>query len=238
MTNWQAPPKPIDYAEKAVVTAILDGTFPPNSTLPGERTLSAQLGITRPTLREVIRRLERDGWLTVQHGKSTRINNFWQEGGLNLLSSLIQYGQDLPPHFIPNLLQVRLDLAPSYTRLAAQNDPQAVVDQLANLPTLDDTPLTWAQFDWHCHHRFTILAANPIYTLILNGFDSFYVQMAQLYFALPESRAHSLNFYQNLHHAVTNNDLDAVFSLTKKTMADSLDHWSTINSAPTGGTHS
>ena len=58
--SWEAPKRPVEHAEDHLITAILDGTFPPGSTLPGERELSAQLGVTRPTLREVLRRLEGD----------------------------------------------------------------------------------------------------------------------------------------------------------------------------------
>ncbi len=70
--------RPSEHAESALVDAILDGEFPPGSVLPGERSLATQLGVTRPTLREAIQRLARDGWLTVAHGKPTVVNNFWQ----------------------------------------------------------------------------------------------------------------------------------------------------------------
>ena len=37
--------------------------------LPSERDLADKIGVTRTTLREVLQRLARDGWLTIQHGK-------------------------------------------------------------------------------------------------------------------------------------------------------------------------
>ena len=87
--SWSAPQRPAAYAEEALVNAILDGTYPAGTTLPGERDLAAQLGVTRPTLREVLGRLERDGWLTVRHGKATRVNDLWREGGLNVLEAIV-----------------------------------------------------------------------------------------------------------------------------------------------------
>ena len=104
MNNWSAPQRPNDYAEQMLVKAILDGTFAPGTTLPGERTLAAELGITRPTLREAIQRLARDGWLKVQHGKATQVNEFWREGGLNVLSTMVQHSDRLPADFVLNLL--------------------------------------------------------------------------------------------------------------------------------------
>lgn len=40
MPFWSCPQRPAAYAEQALVSAILDGTYPPGSTLPGERTLA------------------------------------------------------------------------------------------------------------------------------------------------------------------------------------------------------
>ena len=76
MNNWSAPQRPNAYAEHSLIAAILDGTFPPGSTLPGERMLAVELGVTRPTLREAIQRLARDGWLTVRQGKATVVQRF------------------------------------------------------------------------------------------------------------------------------------------------------------------
>ena len=128
MANWSAPQRPADYAQEAVVTAILNGTCPPGSTLPGERDLAAQLGVTRPTLRETLQRLACEGWLTIQQGKPTRVNAYWQEGGLSVLGALVRYSRQLPPDFVPNLLEVRLALAPAYTRAAVERAAAMVAE--------------------------------------------------------------------------------------------------------------
>ncbi|NJN55884.1 MAG: GntR family transcriptional regulator, partial [Anaerolineae bacterium] len=107
-----SPPTPQLLRRAYAHQRHLGGSFPPGSTLPGERDLAMQLGVTRPTLREAIQRLARDGWLTVQQGKATAVNNIWQDGGLNVLSGLVKHSEHLPPGFITHLLEVRLDLAP------------------------------------------------------------------------------------------------------------------------------
>lgn len=225
MNNWTAPRRPNDYAEHTLVTAILDGTFPPGSTLPGERRLAADLGVTRPTLREAIQRLARDGWLTVQQGKATLVNDFWREGGLNVLSTLVQHSDHLPPNFVANLLQIRLDLAPSYTETAVARDPAAILELLDDYTGLPDTPTAYAAFDWRLHHRLTTTSGNPIYTLILNGFADFYQPLAQLYFAHPAARAHSRAYYAGLHTAVSQGDPAAAAQLSRETMAASIQIW-------------
>src|SRR4030043_1715032 len=131
-SNWRPPERPAEYAEKSLILEILNGDYPPGSVLPAERELALKLGVTRPTLRETLQRLERDGWLNIQQGKSTRVNDFWKDGGLNVLNALVQYSEKLPPNFIPNLLHVRLVLAPAYTRQAVENSPSQVSNYLIN----------------------------------------------------------------------------------------------------------
>ena len=228
MNNWIAPQRPNNYAEHSLVSAILDGNFPPGSTLPGERTLSVDLGVTRPTLREAIQRLTRDGWLTVQQGKATQVNDIWRDGGLNVLSALVRYPDHLPPGFITNLLEVRLDLAPAYAKAAISNGNGAVVDFLAQHRTLADETAVYAAYDWQLHQILTIQSGNPIYTLILNGFTDFYEQIARIYFSAPDARARSRTFYAALlETAVTHNPTRAE-TICREMMQESVDLWQVI----------
>jgi GntR family negative regulator for fad regulon and positive regulator of fabA len=225
MPNWSAPKRPAAYAEEAVLTAIMDGTYPPGSTLPGERDLAAQLGVTRPTLRETLQRLACEGWLTIQQGKPTLVNDFWREGGLGVLGALVRYSRKLPPDFVPNLLQVRLALAPAYTREAVMRNAQAVVTFLDGHRRLEDTPEALAAFDWELHRRLTLTSGNPVYTLILNGFADFYVEMAARYFVPPEARAASRAFYRALLAAAQRGDAGAAEQITREVMEASITFW-------------
>ncbi|MGC9356255.1 MAG: fatty acid metabolism transcriptional regulator FadR [Anaerolineae bacterium] len=225
MTDWTAPQRPADYAEETLVTAMVEGTYPPGSTLPGERELATQMGITRPTLREALQRLARDGWITIQHGKATVVNDFWQEGGLNVLDTLVRFNQTLPPNFVLNLLEVRLTMAPAYTRDAVNHHPERVIAHLEDQGDLEDTPQAYAAFDWQLHRILTIASANPIYPLILNGFEAFYAKMACRYFISPDARHASRRFYRALLDAFQKGDSEAAESITREMMERSCDLW-------------
>ena len=62
----------VEQAAQALRTALLDGTLA--DPLPGEHTLSAQLGISRPTLRAALAILAREGLLAAARGRRTRLN--------------------------------------------------------------------------------------------------------------------------------------------------------------------
>lgn len=224
--NWPAPAKPAELTYNRLVDAILDGTFPANSTLPAERQLAEMVGVTRSTLREALQRLAADGWLDIQQGKRTRVRDIWTEGNLNVLSMLVEHQAVMPGAFIPQLLEVRYAMAPIYTYGAVQHNADRVVTLVDDLTgDFDETPDTFAAVDWALHHRLTVLSTNPVYTLMLNGFAGFYEDMARLYFALEESRARSRAFYADLRDAAARGDAQAARSLVEDVMRVSIDLW-------------
>ncbi len=230
--TWAPPQRPSGYAEDSLVIAILDGTFPPGSMLPGERELAVRLGVTRPTLREAIRRLERDGWITVQQGKRTTVNDYWRQGGLNLLDSLVRHSQYLAADFVTNLLDVRRHLAPGYFRAAAEQSPDELTELLASRVDLPDTPQAFAEFDWHLHHGASVASQNPIYTLILNGFTTSYEKLATVYFAATDNRIRSARFYSDLEKAIRDSDAVAVEHIAGAMMTESIDRWERAVATP------
>ena len=219
------PLKPAEHAESVLLNAILDGTFPINSNLPNERDLADQLGVTRPTLREALQRLARDGWLDIQQGKSTRVKDYWQEGSLAALSALAASPHHQSPDFVAYLLEIRLLLAPTYTRQALAAASAAIEDFLQSADSLDHDPEAFAAFDWRLHHLLTSCAENPIFQLLLNGFEEPYAQMGQTYFSFEECRSESRKFYRSLRECAVSSDLDAAEKLLNKTMQGSLDLW-------------
>jgi GntR family negative regulator for fad regulon and positive regulator of fabA len=227
--NWSTPARPAELTERRLLQAVLNGEYPPGNTLPAERELAAQLGVTRPTLREVLQRLAQDGWFDIQQGRPTRVRDYWREGNLNVLSALVRYSERLPDDFVPNLLAVRLSMAPAYTRAAVEKDAGQVVALLTGYPDLEDSSASFAEADWKLHRGLTLTSGNPIYTLILNGFGDFYVQMARLYFSRDKAREASRAWYIHLLAAARSGDTEAAERGTHQAMQESIDLWRALN---------
>jgi GntR family transcriptional regulator, negative regulator for fad regulon and positive regulator of fabA len=227
--NWQKVKKPAEITEARLIKAILEGFFPVNSYLPGERELADALGVTRPTLRETLQRLERDGWVEIHHGKPTRVRDYWNEGSLGVLNALACHPKFLPDNFIPDLLTVRLAMAPTYTAMAVEKAPEEIIHLLERSHHLADDPQSFAHFDWRVHHILTRLSENPVFVMILNGFQDLYLHLAPFYFAIPAARQHSINYYQDLSHAAFRNDQNQAKTLTEKVMRESMSFWLQVN---------
>jgi GntR family transcriptional regulator len=58
-------------AQQHLLSLIEDGTYQPGEQLPSEVDLAAQLGISRPTLREALLNLEQEGIIVRKHGVGT-----------------------------------------------------------------------------------------------------------------------------------------------------------------------
>jgi len=225
MQQWQPPQKPAELTEARLIQAILDDVFPINSNLPSERVLAVQLGTTRPTLREALQRLSRDGWLEIRHGKPTRVRDYWQEGNLSVLAAVAGHSEHLPQHFVRDLLQVRILLAPTYIRLAIEREPVQVESLLAEiLETIQDAP-SFTRADWQLHFQCTRFSGNPVFTLILNGFKDLYALMGEVYFSNPEACAVSRNFYTQLLACARSQLPQEAETLTRQVMEQSLRFW-------------
>ena len=225
--RFQTPLRPAQYAEHILVTSILSGAYPAGTALPGERILASEIGITRPTLRETLQRLANEGWVQIQHGKPTVVNDFWRKGGLSMLGTLAKYADFLPNGFISRLLEVRATLLPTVAGLAANHRPQKMLAVLDCRPQPADSVETYVAYDWRLQMCMARESGNPIYALILNDFAAMFQKMASRYFMAQKLREASLSYYRDLAQAIARKD-QSVEKIVKKAMEQSIEIWHEI----------
>lgn len=225
MPKWNPIQKPAEIAEGRLLDAILSGRFAVNSNLPGERDLAAQVGVTRPTLREALQRLARDGWLDIQHGKPTRVRDYWLEGNMGVLSVLAQMPSQQSPDFVTHLLEIRVLLAPAYTRQAMEQASSEIAALLADFANIEESPAAFARADWELHHLLTLRAVNPIFRLLLNSFQNLYLVMGEHYFVTAESRKRSRAYYAELLTCAKRGAFLKAETMTREVMNESLALW-------------
>lgn len=124
---------PAGFAEKYIIESIWNGRFPPGSILPAERELSELIGVTRTTLREVLQRLARDGWLTIQHGKPTKVNQFMETSGLHILDTLMTLDADNATSIVEDLLAARTNISPIFMRYAFKVNKESSERTISNV---------------------------------------------------------------------------------------------------------
>ena len=115
---------PAGFAEKYIIESIWKGRFAPGTILPAERELSELIGVTRTTLREVLQRLSRDGWLTIQHGKPTKVNQFMETSSLHILDTLMSLDAGNATSIVEDLLAARTNISPIFMRYAFKSNKE------------------------------------------------------------------------------------------------------------------
>jgi DNA-binding FadR family transcriptional regulator len=101
----------------SIADAILDGAFPPGSTLPPERELAEQLGVNRTSLRQGLARLQQMGLIEARHGSG---NVVCDPDALTHPAVVEALVRKLGPEFLVELLEIRAALGPLIGRLAAE----------------------------------------------------------------------------------------------------------------------
>jgi DNA-binding FadR family transcriptional regulator len=101
----------------SIADAILDGVFPPGSTLPPERELADQLGVNRTSLRQGLARLQQMGLIQVRHGSGSVVCD---PEGLTHPAVVEALVRKLGPEFLVELFEIRAALGPLIGRLAAE----------------------------------------------------------------------------------------------------------------------
>ncbi|MGE5182932.1 MAG: FadR/GntR family transcriptional regulator, partial [Acidobacteriota bacterium] len=115
---------------------ILNGQYPPGSKLPPERELSKRLRVNRASLREALKKLEHLGLVRIRQGDGTRVQDFMQTGGIELVQHLLPLGGG-KPELIRDLLEFRRIFGRELARLAAARSAKDR-DGLARLRALAD----------------------------------------------------------------------------------------------------
>jgi GntR family transcriptional repressor for pyruvate dehydrogenase complex len=139
-----------------------------DSLLPPERELALQFGVSRPVVREAMKRLELQGLLEVRHGIGTRIVDRLHaplSGSINLLVG------DAHARLTQSL-EVRAVLEPEVARLAAERATAAERKHLRSVHRkLEDAKeLSQAiEADLDFHRALAQMSGNDIFGLVLSS---------------------------------------------------------------------
>jgi GntR family transcriptional regulator, transcriptional repressor for pyruvate dehydrogenase complex len=125
-----------------IVAEVLSGDMRPGEALPSERRLAEVLGVSRPAVREALKRLSAAGLVEVRQGDSTTVRDFRRHAGLDLLPQLLLHAGELDITVARSILEARLHNGPKVAELAAQRHRPEIAallsDSIAQLEAEED----------------------------------------------------------------------------------------------------
>lgn len=134
---------PEDVFEQ-IVAEVLSGEMKPGDALPSERRLAEVLGVSRPAVREALKRLTSTGLVEIRQGDTTTVRDFRRHAGLDLLPRLLFRAGELDIAVVRSILETRLHNGPKVAELAAaRRGPElaALLDAAIDALSTDTDPV-------------------------------------------------------------------------------------------------
>lgn len=121
-----------------IVADVLSGEMAPGEALPSERRLAEVLGVSRPAIREALKRLAAAGLIEVRQGDATTVRDFRRTAGLDLLPRLLIRDGELDLPVVRSILETRLHNGPKVAELAGQRrGPELAVELTTAVDALE-----------------------------------------------------------------------------------------------------
>ncbi|MGN0981264.1 MAG: FadR/GntR family transcriptional regulator [Candidatus Limivicinus sp.] len=177
--------------ENRLQDMILSGELAIGEKLPTEQELADSMRISKSTVHNGIKSLERKGFLRITPRHGVYVANYPETGNLDTLIALLKHnGNRLDPQTISSILQFRESVEGMAVRLlaachttdqilrlrmyieeikkAVQRSPQAKVDELAQL-----------LFEYHLY--IGLKSGNSVIPMVLNGFHDVSIVFWQMW---------------------------------------------------------
>jgi DNA-binding FadR family transcriptional regulator len=124
-----------DQIHEALRREILEGKLSPGDAVPSERALAERFGVNRHAVREALKRLQQAGLVNISQGGATRVLDWRDAGGLEVLLDLAGGSGGVPPvELMRSVLEMRASIGVDAARRCAaraSQEERATIDWIA-----------------------------------------------------------------------------------------------------------
>jgi len=121
-----------DRVHASLRADILAGKLAPGDPVPSERRLAEDLGVNRHAVREALKRLEQAGLVAISQGGATRVRDWRDTGGLEILLDL-QAGTEPPADLARSVLELRASVGVDAARRCAERADSEILARVEEL---------------------------------------------------------------------------------------------------------
>lgn len=195
-----------------IVADVLSGEMQPGEALPSERRLAEVLGVSRPAIREALKRLAAAGLVEVRQGDATTVRDFRRTAGLDLLPTLLMRGDDLDLDVVRSILETRLHNGPKVAELAAQRGgPHAreTLDQALAALAGEADPVAAQRYALDFWDHIVDCAVSIAFRLMFNTLRATYEPVLPALAGVMAAEIERIDDYRDLADAVIAGDPEA-----------------------------
>jgi GntR family transcriptional regulator, transcriptional repressor for pyruvate dehydrogenase complex len=203
-----------------LATDIVAGDLEAGASLPSERRLAEELGVSRPAVREALQRLSHAGLIEVRQGGVTTVRDYRRTAGLDLLPQLLAAAGEPDLDLVRAILEVRAEVAPNIARRCAERRDQALVaelDALVEQLAGQREDLAGLQLTAHeLWHRIVDGTDNMVDRLLFNALAAAYLPALDLLTEVMADEVRDLDGYRELVAAVADRDPDRAHAAAQR----------------------
>jgi DNA-binding FadR family transcriptional regulator len=216
----------IDSVFEKLLSDIVSGVHPAGSRLPAERELSRQLGASRPTLREALRRLGEWNLVEPRRGSGVVVRGY-RDWSVEVMVAYLKYGKPEPgqpsiARIVLDMLGVRRCVVLEVIRMTASRIPKGGTANaraaMARAWSLRDTP-AYAREDFEVMRAIAEAARFTPGLWLLNRLAKLWEQAADVVAFAVRPPEDYVATYARFFDLLEEGDIDAAVRL----MSDYLD---------------
>lgn len=202
-----------DEVYERLVSSIVEGEVDAGEPMPSERSLADGLGVSRPVVREALKRLAHAGLVQIRHGGATLVSDYRRTAGPDLLSALLldRHG-DVDLEVARGVIEARSDLGPPVASAAARRatpgDLDALDDVVAAMHAGDDV-LGRQRLALDFWDRVVDASHNVVHRLLFNALRRAYEPVMEALVVVMRAEVSDLDGYAGVAAAVRRGDPDA-----------------------------
>jgi DNA-binding FadR family transcriptional regulator len=166
-------PRRSDLVHDRLRRQILDGTLAPGDAVPSERVLAEELAVNRHAVREALKRLQQAGLVRISQGGATRVQDWRDAGGLDVLLDLAT--GDIPPELVRSVLEMRSSIGIDAARRCAERARAPAREEIGRLAAVTAAAGTARETDERYAELWRAIvagSANLAYRLALNSLNA------------------------------------------------------------------
>ena len=209
---------PEDVFEQ-ILAEVLSGEMQPGESLPSERRLAEVLGVSRPAVREALKRVAAAGLVEVRQGDATTVRDFRRHAGLDLLPRLLLRGGELDLSVARSILEARLHNGPKVAELAARRRPAelpALLEESIRDLENDDDPVGQQRHALKFWDHVVDGADSIVFRLMFNTLRAAYEPALPALATMMAAEVGHVDAYRSLAGAIAAGDPEAAEMAAKR----------------------
>jgi GntR family transcriptional regulator, transcriptional repressor for pyruvate dehydrogenase complex len=206
---------------------ILTGAYATGDKLPPERNLAKELGVNRSSIREALKKLEHLGLVKTRQGDGTRVQDFMQTGGMDLVSHLVPLAQADGAGILRDVLEFRRIYGREVARLAALRCDAADLERLRLLADAADEaggPEEVMRLDFEFYVALTQASKNRVFGLLINTTRQAVLNYASFFVHFNVSTEAVRRHHRALIKALAKHDEETAIRIADTYLARGAEH--------------